>query len=53
MSRKIQKYKRLNPLHPVINCEIYLDDYSSDVSSPDETLFLKQLIPNLKLKEDY
>ena len=39
MSGKIQKYKRLNPLHPVINCKIYLDDYSLDVSSPDETLF--------------
>ena len=39
MSGIIQTYKRLSPISPIINCKIYLDDYASGVSSPDETLF--------------
>ena len=39
LSGVIQTYKRLNPLHPSVNCKIYLDDYATGVSSPDETLF--------------
>ena len=39
MSGIIQTYKKLNPIHPIINCKIYLDDYASGVSSPDEALF--------------
>ena len=39
LSGIIQTYKRLNPINPIVNCKIYLDDYASGVSSPDETLF--------------
>ena len=31
--------KKLKEVSPIVNCKIYLDDYATGVSSPDETLF--------------